>query len=457
MKNIKRYRIFSLLVLISLPLSGFCQGEMALDIGQPINPVDGSINANCDTALFGGTCTPWVRLNFILGPWSSPEDTTLHNGLTWKQTYDEIINRFVAKGIQIYGLIGAEAYTYPVDTLEQYSGPDPNGAEAWINRYTYNFVKIVDDFKDRIRVYESYNEPNNWTNSSTPIVHPAWFARILQEVYLNTKLFNGHNTDPLWQVTLVSGALFTFDLNTGGSYINDTYWYGKNVWAWDWTYAQTGSYPLDGFGQHLYVEQGSSDPTAIAAALNTNIDDFWNNIYAYETDPAKQIWVSEFGWESGIYGETFQSDNLTTAFDVLQNDGRIRLAIWFTLSDFPGGDWGLYQMGSYLPSERKAAFYTFRNRIGCSAITAGIPDEITDKVSISPNPFSMTTVISVGTDLKDAELNIYNVTGEKISSRQHLSGKTIIINRNDMNDGIYLVRIMQEEKLIASEKLIITK
>ena len=357
-------------VIIFCALMSFSRAQTAIgmDIGQPINPVTGAINLGVDTTVVGASCTPWVRINFILGPWSSPADQTLYNGLTWKQTYDKIIDALVAKGIQVYGLIGHEAYTYPADTLEQYPGNAAN-ADAWINGYVYNFVQIVGFFKDRVQVFESFNEPNNWTNSSTAIVHEAWYAKLLQQVYLETKCFNGHDVDPTWQVTLVSGALFTFDLNTGGQYINDTYWYGKNVWAWDWTHATYGAYPLDGFGQHIYVEQGSSNPTTVASAIQNNVNDFWNNIYVYEDDPNKKIYISEFGWESATYGESFQAQNLNTGFATLTADSRIALALWFTQMDFPGTSWGLYNMGNYAVSDQKQSFTAFQSLNNCSFTT----------------------------------------------------------------------------------------
>jgi hypothetical protein len=395
------------LFLLSCTLC-FPQGEIGMDLGQPINPSTGDINPGVDTAIVGVTCTPWVRINFILGPWSSPSDQTLHAGRTWRQAYDEIIDALVAKGIKVYGLIGAEASTYPADTLEQYPGNTTN-ANAWIARYVYNFVEIVSYFKDRVTVYESFNEPNNWTNSNTAIVHEAWFAKILQEVYLETKCFNGHDIDPTWQVTLVSGALFTFDLNTGGQYIEDTYWYGKNVWAWDWTHQTYGAYPLDGFGQHIYVEQGSSNVAAVTAAMNTNLADFWNKAYTYEDNLNKQIWVSEFGWESAAYGEAFQAQNLTTGFNVLQADSRVRLSLWFTQMDFPGTSWGLYYMGNYAVSDQKQAFTAFKSRNNCSFTTA-----------VAEN-------LAGATLARDDDAYLLRVSGHAECCISDLSGKTLLV------------------------------
>jgi hypothetical protein len=419
------------------------QGSIGIDIGQPIDPSTGTINPGTDTAIVGATCTPWVRVNFILGPWSGPGDQTLYNGKTWQQAYDAIINALVAKGIQVYGLIGAEAYSYPGGTLEHYPGADSAASVAWIQGYTQNFVQIVDMFKDRVRVFESYNEPNNWTNSNTAIVDPAWFALMLQEIYLNTKLFNGHGGDPAWQVTLVSGALFTFDANSGGQYINDTYWYGKNVFAWDWTHQNAGAYPLDGFGQHLYVAQGDSDVNTINGAMTNNLNDFWNNIYTYEDDPNKKIWVSEFGWESNVYGESFQAQNLTTGFNLLQADVRVALSLWFTLSDFPGGNWGIYYMGSYLPSDQKQSYAAFKNRNSC-AFTTGISTKKKNELFRIITP---TDGVYLQCDLSLARklnLSLIDASGKEVKafSAEAISGKSNVrIETAGLSRGIYLLRI----------------
>jgi hypothetical protein len=437
--------LFACFISVSLP----AQSEMGIDIGQPINPSTGDINWGTDTSVIGPTCTPWVRVNFILGPWASPSDNTLYNGRTWAQAYGEIIDKLTARGIQVYGLIGAEAYTYPGGILEQYPGSDSNQSVSWIQNYASNFVDIVNIFKDRVRVFESFNEPNNWTNSNTSIVHPAWFSLLLQEIYLNTKYFNGHDADPDWQVTLVSGALFTFDLNTGGQYINDTYWYGKNVFAWDWTYQQTGSYPLDGFGQHIYVEQGSSNAGVVSAAITYNLDDFWNNIYVYETDVNKRIWISEFGWESGVYGEQFQSDNLTTGFNVFQNDNRVRLALWFTMSDFPGGDWGLYYMGNFQSSDRKIAYYTFKNRMSCPVMTATKSDDVLSSM-FYPVPF--TDELTVSTIVLTDKIVMTDVWGRILFTATGQEG-LFRINTATYPAGVYFIYIYGKGKVI-SEKVV---
>ena len=44
-----------------------------------------------DPDIIAGTGAGWVCLNFVLGPWSAPDDRTLHQGRDWESVYRSII------------------------------------------------------------------------------------------------------------------------------------------------------------------------------------------------------------------------------------------------------------------------------------------------------------------------------------------------------------------------------
>lgn len=375
---------WTIIVFLQISVTGFSQTGIGLDCNQPIDPATGAIQPNATYAVVGTTCTPWVRLNFILGPWSSPSDQTLHSGKTWKQTYDEIVNGFINQGIQVYGLISDQAYSNPGDLLQLVTPNNQAATDAWISQYVANFVDIVGYFRTRVTTYESYNEPNNWNNGMAA-VHSKWFAKILQEVYMETKYYNGHDSDPSWQVTLVSGPIFTHASDDGASYIGSTYSYGINNFDWTWILNNKGTYPLDGFGMHIYTTQGDSDPAVVVPGMNTNINAFWNSIVNYEGSTSKKIWVSEFGWESNAVGYQGQADNLTTGFNLLKNDSRIALAIFFSLSDWPGASWGLYEFGNFAPSDQKLSFNAFKNQVSCPASPSPTNLQVTSDCSGAVN------------------------------------------------------------------------
>src|SRR5689334_5973574 len=102
-------RLFLLMLLLVLICVGpvFSALNICLDTGQPTDPYTGAITV--DAAAIAATKAHYVRLNFIVSPWSSPTDTTLHSGKTWFQTYDQIVNDFTSRGVKVYGLISAQA------------------------------------------------------------------------------------------------------------------------------------------------------------------------------------------------------------------------------------------------------------------------------------------------------------------------------------------------------------
>ena len=383
------------LVLTCLSSSAWCGAEVGLDIGRPIDPGTGKAGANTDPAIAADLGTAWVRVNFVRGPWPDIESSF--------PVYDAIVDGFRARGISVYMLLGAEAYEYPGDILRDEDSSDPDRAEEWVRGFTETCVGIVDHFKDRVRVYEIYNEPNNWDGGQNAVVHPRWFARILQDVYLEVKSFSGHADQPAWQVTIVSGPLFSFDGTTAADYAADMYWYGTNTLAWDWTRAQTGSYPLDGFGYHLYVAQESTD---VAAALDHNLSACWDVVTDYEgAGTAKRIWVSEFGWLSDVLGEDGQAEALRAAFAHFKDDDRVAAAFWFTLEDFPlphGMEtWGLHHLGDLSKRERKAAYRAFQEAAGAATAVSPPPAP----VALSPGGWAQVqgTPVTFAWRLPDGE------------------------------------------------------
>lgn len=297
---------------------------LGLNANAPLDVTTGALAETVsDPTLIAASGAGWVRLNFLLGPWLSPADPD------WQAAFDTIVDGFVAEGVQVYGLVGAESVV---------SG-EPHGSETWRAAYVQNVVTVIDHFKDRVRVWESYNEPNNWVAEGTPALSAEEYALLLQDVYLQVKHHNGHVDDPTWQVTLVSGPLFTHDLDDGAAYLSDAYWYGRNVHAWDWTHGEMGSYPLDGIGAHLYVAQGETTSAPIAEAIERNLSAMQAVIDA--EDPGKRFWLSEVGWNSDSVGEDGQAEAVANALEVLRDDPRVAMTAWFTVTDWPGQAWGI--------------------------------------------------------------------------------------------------------------------
>lgn len=283
------------------------------------------------------TGTAYVRINFHRDQWSSPAESG------WLQVYDTIVNGLKGRGIEIYGLIGHEAVRdSPEDKFR--IARENAAANAWIDRYVESFVTIVEHFRDRVKIYESFNEPNDWHGQNKAWIHPYWFAKMLERIYRAVKLERGF-TDGI----LVSGPLLAHDL--GGAqnmtsmatgYLRDTYQAGKEKHGWEEVRSSYGSYPLDGIGYHLYVCEGAgSTPEDIQRTHKTYLDAV-SDIVRQQDVAEKKIYISEFGWSSAS-GEDFQAKSLKAGFEFLRKDPRVALAIYFCTQDFPGKEYGLYR------------------------------------------------------------------------------------------------------------------
>jgi hypothetical protein len=77
-------------------------------------------------------------------------------------------------------------------------------------------------------------------------------------------------------------------------------------------------------------------------------------------------------------------------------------------------------------------------------------------ITISPNPFSFVTTVQINEDLKDATLIVYNSFGQEIKIIKNIMGRTIILHNDNLQSGLYFMQLTQENKIIATEKLVIT-
>jgi hypothetical protein len=72
-----------------------------------------------------------------------------------------------------------------------------------------------------------------------------------------------------------------------------------------------------------------------------------------------------------------------------------------------------------------------------------------------PNPFSSYTEITVGKELNDASLLLYNVFGQKVREMDAINGKHISLLRENLPSGIYIYEITEKEMRIGNGKLVV--
>lgn len=348
---------------------------IGLGIGAPRRAAAFGVGIDAGTMVWDGevqtdrldavasTGAAWVRVNFRLDTFAAADDPA------FLAAYDRVVDGFLARGIEVYGLINDEAVPAPRPPLDSTELVDAYAAAA---------VTIVDHFKDRVRVWELFNEPNDWAGGDSARL-PAWrFAELLQTTYLAIKHDAGHAADPCWQVTLLSGPLFSFDGASSADYLADTYWYGRNTLAWDWTHAETGHYPLDGVAYHVYVGQGlDSSRDDVAAAVRANIDAI-DAVVRGEEGGSLPIWISEFGWRADLVGDDEQAERLALGMQTLAANPAVAGALYFQLQDFPANEWGVFSAGGFdAPHRRPGA-----DRLGALA-RALAPDDAAHVTAVS--------------------------------------------------------------------------
>ena len=77
-------------------------------------------------------------------------------------------------------------------------------------------------------------------------------------------------------------------------------------------------------------------------------------------------------------------------------------------------------------------------------------------ISIYPNPFNYSVTIQLSSTINNGELNIFNLYGQTTKTINNISGDKIIINRDNLPSGLYFIRLTEENKTIAADKLVIT-
>jgi hypothetical protein len=361
--------------------------KIGLNANRPLM-ADGTVPPRLqDPAIIAQTGARWARIDFVSNPPHALDDA-------WFDTYRGILKGLTERGLRIFGLVGAETvgdprniFRYPPleeEWLPEYAAGyeqrfGVNAAQVqqrlrdhiqalgdqpgqWIETYVAAFEKVVAGLKDYVRVFESFNEPDDWHCPPNPDrldifghqwaqswVHPYWFAKMLTEIYKRVK---GHD------VTLVSGPLQGLAINNNAAreYMRQTYTWGKQCFGW-----HRGAWPFHGIGYHIYVVEGLNNDydatkSAIQSAYATYLDGMWGVIQAFEGEtPTSRLYVSEYGWRSlddqGDKFEECQKRNLETATEILADDSRVALATWFCMQDFnvPQFSYGLYSDAGDVP------------------------------------------------------------------------------------------------------------
>jgi hypothetical protein len=97
----------------------------------------------------------------------------------------------------------------------------------------------------------------------------------------------------------------------------------------------------------------------------------------------------------------------------------------------------------------------FDGESSCSDIKAvHFTDKNTVNLKISPNPSSGETTFYSVKSLKNANLLVYNSTGQVVKRRKNIFGLTFTLNCENLPNGLYFIVLLQDEIVVATDKLV---
>ena len=77
-------------------------------------------------------------------------------------------------------------------------------------------------------------------------------------------------------------------------------------------------------------------------------------------------------------------------------------------------------------------------------------------IRIYPNPFSKQTTLQSNRIFNDASLTVFNFLGQPVNEVTNIHGEMFTLYRNDLPAGVYFIRIMEDNEVVAIDKLVIT-
>lgn len=107
-------------------------------------------------------------------------------------------------------------------------------------------------------------------------------------------------------------------------------------------------------------------------------------------------------------------------------------------------------------NENGIASKTVENILQESCPNNGIENIISsDNIILSPNPFSVQSNLQINGSLENASVVLYNQFGQAVKQITNITGQSVIIQRDNLPSGLYFVRLVENNKVIITKKIVI--
>jgi uncharacterized repeat protein (TIGR03803 family) len=165
---------------------------------------------------------------------------------------------------------------------------------------------------------------------------------------------------------------------------------------------------------------------------------------------------------TSLYGMTYQGGtNDKGAVFQLQSDG----TSYANVLDFSGTSNGGFPYGSLISDGTflyGMTSYGGVNGVGlifktsANSLPAGVPvNKLDTDVNAFPNPCASHLIIQTKKNFVNATITLYNADSRQLKQIKNISGRTVTLFRDNLACGMYLLELMQEDKIIYRSKVII--
>ncbi|MGQ0829930.1 MAG: T9SS type A sorting domain-containing protein [Bacteroidota bacterium] len=98
---------------------------------------------------------------------------------------------------------------------------------------------------------------------------------------------------------------------------------------------------------------------------------------------------------------------------------------------------------------------TVMTKLGTSCITGITEEEANNNVTIYPNPFDNSAILHINNPGENVSVALYDVLGKEVKRITNIKNENVLISRDNLPDGIYFYLVKDNEKTIATGKVIL--
>jgi hypothetical protein len=199
------------------------------------------------------------------------------NRFEWEHS-DLVVDAAAAEGIELIArLDGVPEWARPPDTTWKYLDPDH------YNAYADFVAAFVGRYKDRVRYYIIWNEPNTAAEWGSRKPDPTAYAELLKRAYTRAK-----EADPTATI-LLAGMAPNMENENSQVALNDLTYLGRLY--------DTGAAPyFDAVAVHSYGLQSPPDAPSAPDRLNFARAEQTYDVMVRRGDGSKPVFITEGGW-----------------------------------------------------------------------------------------------------------------------------------------------------------------